>query len=152
MITIHTCCCFNALTHWKTIATGVREFIPVESLNPTSRSACSAVAIYKQSVLVCRQPSLNATLIIGYSNVHLLVGHDNGFGCNLPRTYTAQIVCFPPAAQCIHVGPLQRAGFKAVYLIVQPAIERLYNAPNALKLYMHPVIWALWACAGAEIL
>ena len=62
--------------------------------------------------------------------------------------YIAQIVCFP----CIHVGLLQRVGFKAVYLIVQPGIERLYNAPNALKLYMHPLIWALWGHAEAEIM
>ena len=49
----------------------------------------------------------------------------------------------------LHVGLLQRVGFKAAYLIVQPDIEGLYNASNALKLYMHPVIWALWAlCKG----
>ena len=52
----------------------------------------------------------------------------------------------------VHVGLLQRVGFKAAYLIVQPAIERLYNAPNALKLYMAPVIWALWGDAEAEIM
>ena len=63
--------------------------------------------------------------------------------------YIAQIVCF---LRRIHVGLLQRVGFKAVYLIVQPAIQRLYNAPNALKLYMHPVIWALWGHAEAEIM
>ena len=63
--------------------------------------------------------------------------------------YIAQIVCF---LLRIHVGLLQRVGFKAVYLIVQPAIQRLYNAPNALKLYMHPVIWALWGHAEAEIM
>ena len=63
--------------------------------------------------------------------------------------YIVQIVCF---LRRIHVGLLQRVGFKAVYLIVQPAIQRLYNAPNALKLYMHPVIWALWGHAEAEIM
>ena len=52
----------------------------------------------------------------------------------------------------LHVGLLQRVGFKAAYLIVQPAIEGLYNASNALKLYMHPVIWALWGHAEAKIM
>ena len=52
----------------------------------------------------------------------------------------------------VHVGLLQRVGFKAAYLIVQPAIEGLYNASNALKLYMHPVIWALWGHAEAKIM
>ena len=59
-------------------------------------------------------------------------------------------LCVFPIA--LHVGLLQRVGFKAAYLIVQPAIEGLYNASNALKLYMHPVIWALWGHAEAKIM
>ena len=60
--------------------------------------------------------------------------------------YIAQIVCF---LRRIHVGLLQRVGFKAVYLIVQPAIQRLYNAPQRSEIIHAPCnLGIVGACRG----
>ena len=71
-------------------------------LNPTSSLS---INLTKQS-LACMLEMLQYSFIIKLDMILVV--------CHFFR-YIAQIVCFPP---CIHVGLLQRVGFKAAYLIV----------------------------------